>query len=557
MRRFLPLPVLLATLLAAAVVFGGATVRAASSVSHSPQIGAQARPDLTFLSVQPQQIFHVRTPADGGNDSNPGTAQRPWATIGKALTTLTAGQTAHVHTGTYQESRVPTANAGLPAKPIRLTAAPNEQAPTILGGVPSPGAPPLSGPFLWLTRSYWIVEGFKIDAAGSGDNAIRFDGVDHAVAQNIEAMNSTGGGAVAFSGATDAALLKSIVHNNPATPVPNSAVDRHGVLINSGSARVLIQGNRSYGNDGDSVQCQNTNPARPGVPTDITIEFNRFYQDVENAVDIKTCHNVSVRANKIYGYRAALAQNRSPQGFAMVVHENADGILVELNRVWDSGGALTIGAGNGTVGVVLARRNLVFDAPRIIESGKVLAEGNGFQAPGHVQDVWFLNNTFYNLAYRAIRLGSDAPVQRVQLLNNIVARANIGLNLYKQNVPVLSSNNNLFFQAPPVIDFNTTAITTWAAWQARGYDSASVIDKDPLFVPNPRHNDFYTLPGSPARDVAAPTGEPFCFTGLDIGFLESCFESWSGSVAAPARGEPTHSINGAYLTYRWAPRGRS
>jgi parallel beta helix pectate lyase-like protein/uncharacterized protein DUF1565 len=522
MRKSLPVSVFLAPLLAAAVVAGSATVHATSSLPPPPQIGAQARPDLTFLSIQPQQIFHVRPPAEGGNDSNPGTAQLPWATIGKALKTLTAGQATYVHTGTYQESRVPTAHAGLPDKPIRLMAAPHEQAPTIMGGVPS-GAPPLSGPFLWLTKSYWIVDGIKIDAAGSRDNAVRFDGVDHAVAQNIESMNSTGGGAVAFSGATDAALLNSTVHNNPATPVPNSAIDHHGVLINSGSARVLIQGNRSYGNDGDSVQCQNTDPTHPGVPTDITIEFNRFYQDVENAVDIKTCHNMSVRANKLYGYRAALAQNRSPQGFAMVVHENADGILVELNRVWDSGGALTIGAGNDTVGTVLARRNLVFDAPRIIDSGRVLAEGNGFQAAGPVKDVWFLNNTFYNLAYRAIRLGSDAPVQQAQLFNNIVARANIGLNLYKQNVPALTSNNNLFFQAPPVIDFNGTSITTWATWQARGYDTASVVDKDPQFVPNPRYNDFYTLPDSPARDVAAPTGEPFCSTGLDIGFVESCF----------------------------------
>jgi hypothetical protein len=277
-------------------------------------------------------------------------------------------------------------------------AAPNEQVPTILGGVPSPGAPPLSGPFLWLTKSYWIVDGFKIDAAGSPDNAIRLDRVDHAVTQNIEVMNSTGGGAVAFFGATDGALLKSTAHNNPATPVSRSADDHHGILISSGSARVLIQGNRSYRNDGDSVQCQNNDPTRPGVPTDITIEFNGFYRDVENAIDIKTCQNVSARANKLYGYRAALAQNRSPQGSAMVVHENADRILIELNRVWDSGAALTFGGNVGTVGIVVARRNLVFDAPRIADSsGNVLAEGNGFQASGHVRDVWFLNNTLCRL----------------------------------------------------------------------------------------------------------------------------------------------------------------
>jgi hypothetical protein len=52
---------------------------------------------------------------------------------------------------------------------------------------------------------------------------------------------------------------------------------------------------------------------------------------------------------------------------------------------------------------------------------------------------------------------------------------------------------------------------------------------DPRFVEDPRNNDFYTKPGSPARDAALrepllvdPRNSTYCHLGPDIGFLESC-----------------------------------
>ena len=46
---------------------------------------------------------------------------------------------------------------------------------------------------------------------------------------------------------------------------------------------------------------------------------------------------------------------------------------------------------------------------------------------------------------------------------------------------------------------------------------------DPMFVAEPRYNDFYTRAGSPARDVALTKVPVVCGSGSDIGFLESCF----------------------------------
>jgi len=65
-------------------------------------------------------------------------------------------------------------------------------------------------------------------------------------------------------------------------------------------------------------------------------------------------------------------------------------------------------------------------------------------------------------------------------------------------------------------------------WNTEGVPAGSIIAY-PRFVEDPRNNDFYTKPGSPARDAALrepllvdPRNSTYCHLGPDIGFLESC-----------------------------------
>ena len=58
--------------------------------------------------------FYVAT---NGNDSNPGTIDRPWLTIQKAASTAQAGTTVNIRGGTYHES-VSFANSGTQSSPI-------------------------------------------------------------------------------------------------------------------------------------------------------------------------------------------------------------------------------------------------------------------------------------------------------------------------------------------------------------------------------------------------------------------------------------------------------
>jgi hypothetical protein len=63
--------------------------------------------------------FYVST---AGNDSNPGTPTQPWRTIGKASTTLSAGQTGVVMDGTYTEGAIAFRKSGVAVAPVTLMA---------------------------------------------------------------------------------------------------------------------------------------------------------------------------------------------------------------------------------------------------------------------------------------------------------------------------------------------------------------------------------------------------------------------------------------------------
>jgi hypothetical protein len=104
-------------------------------------------------------------------------------------------------------------------------------------------------PFIRITKSYWLIDGFEIDGANSPNHAIRFQtdlaqefSVHHAVVRNVEVDNGWGAAAVVFQGASDAALLNSKVHD-----YRFGDKDSHGVAVWRGSKRILVKGNDSWG----------------------------------------------------------------------------------------------------------------------------------------------------------------------------------------------------------------------------------------------------------------------------------------------------------------------
>src|SRR5512136_1705058 len=102
-RKFL-LPLAVALLLAMSVEQSGSSGRAKEGLT----------PQAT--------VYYV---AQGGDDSNPGTANQPWQTIQKAANTLVAGDTVYVRSGTYPEQVIPQ-NSGSASNYITYAAHPGE-----------------------------------------------------------------------------------------------------------------------------------------------------------------------------------------------------------------------------------------------------------------------------------------------------------------------------------------------------------------------------------------------------------------------------------------------
>jgi len=109
--------------------------------------------------------------ATSGNDTNPGTSlEKPFATIQRAATAMTAGDTCLIGTGTYRETVAP-ANGGLPGKPITFQALPGAT-PVISGLEPVSGWTQCQGsiysaPFpssLADENQVLIVDGLKVNA---------------------------------------------------------------------------------------------------------------------------------------------------------------------------------------------------------------------------------------------------------------------------------------------------------------------------------------------------------------------------------------------------------
>ena len=105
-------------------------------------------------------VFYV---SPDGNDSNPGTAPKPWKTISKAAATLQAGDTVYVSEGTYRERVVPRLSGG-PGHPITYAAV--KEGTVTLDGADVVLPDDLAGVFEINSRSWITVNGFRIVNAG-------------------------------------------------------------------------------------------------------------------------------------------------------------------------------------------------------------------------------------------------------------------------------------------------------------------------------------------------------------------------------------------------------
>lgn len=476
--------------------------------------GAQAVVETAYAKVTPKEVFHVATT---GVDTNPGTLIKPWRTITKAARTLLPGQAAYVHAGLYTEHIAVSARDGTATAPIFLMGAPGEAKPIVRAT--------LDRPIFQVTRAYWIVDGFEIDGAGFKAQGIRMEGATFSTARNNWVHGGSGPAAVhTYRDAHDIWLYRNKVYDYQ-WYVDGKRQDSHAFLVTPNATRVLIQENEAFHTSGDSFQCAGMEQVGFGVndPTDIILEDNRFHHAGENAVDIKSCAQVTVRggakdSSKFYGHRPA-DDTVACAGAAVVIHYGARQILIERTRFWDNGMGLSIGRDDALAQDIVIRNNLFFNH-HTLENGC----GDGIRVL-RAKNVSIYNNTFDKMARSAVRAGvenSATLTEGVGVWNNVIRNAAYAIDISTRTAPTFQSDRNLIWGGAASLRYNNKAMSL-ALWKEQtGFDGSSMV-QDPLFFPDPQVQDYYTAVGSPARDGALRiSGATYCGSGPDLGFLESC-----------------------------------
>lgn len=436
----------------------------------------------------------------GGNDAAEGTAAAPFRTIGKAVSVVGPGEAVRVQAGNYTEQiHIDKAvKAGTPSAKITLIGDGN---PRIIATN--------SGWFqMQVSRPNWVIRGFNFDAKGAAQTAVSFIGGSQGseLIDNELHHGSFGSGVSTANGASDITIENNHIHH-----YSRGSRDSHGIVIEPTSQGISILHNDIHDNSGDSVQCIGPEGYSSKTPAkDILIEDNHLYSNRENAVDIKSCFGVTIRKNRVHGFRTS----GTAGGEAFVVHLSARDVLLEDNDVSDASLGIAVGGNKGNFGQVsnvIIRRNLIRNI--------VAPSGAGIRIEGSV-DVQVLNNTVADTGSFGLLVGhgTNGASTRTVVKNNIIsgpAAVNLGYM-----APDLVSDFNLFSPGAGFIQAKTFIPEAgWKGdsletWKARGLE-ANAVEGDAFA------NAAEMTPASAAVNQGVDVGMSFCGNAPDLGAVES------------------------------------
>lgn len=439
-----------------------------------------------------------------GNDSNPGTAAAPFKTLAKGIASVGPGEVLRVMGGSYPETLVLTGKDGNANAKITIQ---GEGKPKITGAGSGSSA------IVQFKARFWVVDGFDIDAQSTTHWAASFDGnTEGSILANSELHNGTGSAGVnVYGNSTGAIIENNHIHN-----FRKSNDDSHGIVVQTTTHNTVIRNNDIHDVSGDSVQCLGPEGYSNNPPADgLVIESNHFYKAPneglgENAVDIKTCHNVTIRNNRMHGFRTAPA-NQGAKGDAVVVHLSAKNVTVEGNEIFDSGKGIALGGnrlgGPMPAGVVI-RRNNIHD---LVKEG--VMEGTGIRVENSDAAV-IVQNTIWNVPGYGMVLGhgTNGPTQNLTLKNNIIGGTGLALDM-GGFLPGMQADGNLYAAGAQFRKGDGTTVA-FTQWQQAGQDAHSVTG-DPGF----QSGSF--APGATAVDKGQNVGLSFCGAAPDIGSTET------------------------------------
>jgi len=444
-----------------------------------------------IMKAMPIHCYYV---APHGNDSNPGTESRPWATVHKAATTAVAGDTVIFEDGTYDVGSGEGGwNSGSSDEPIAFQARNRRQVTWEQSD---------TGSSVNLdTVSYITFEGLVI----RGDNTheqtalVRMVDCNHVTLDDCEIGESS----QAFHGiyirsCSDVTVTNCSVHPN------NGGNDKgDGIHMEGDSSNVTIENCEIYhcDHEGISVTCcdglliDNCHIHHTGSHG-IGIGGTSNRGDTVADITIKDC---SIHDNDTtYDHTGTHHSN-------VRIHRYASNVTIRRNELY-SAACYGLYLSSELTGPIYIYNNTIYNQGLdITTEGQVVFDARNLD-----------NNVQANIYYR----------------NNIVFVTQDGPKAFKSDPefePWIQADRNLYYStsATQSIRRGGTTYHTFAAYQAAGYEPNSVVGHDPL-VNDPASADFTLRPGSPAIDAGVNTGEPYSGTAPDIGANEYTGESSPG-----------------------------
>jgi parallel beta-helix repeat protein len=311
--------------------------------TRKAELNVSARPSESFgvsLAAAVEKTYYV---ASDGNDLYPGTEAQPFRTMKKGVSVLKPGDTLYVKKGTYVGSSqlrgIPSGSSW--AAPVTIAAYPGHR-PVII-------SEPNDRPLYFVGNHHIIIDGFSINAKGSGDGIkITYEtgvpAAHHIRIKNSEIKNANYQGIlVAGKEAQYNEFINLNVHHNGfACDNPGQC---HGIYIDTDNN--LVDGGSWYNNQGYGIHVY----SRPGA-ADVGPSDNI----VKNAL---VHNNGSVGIGLVYGV--------SNHAYNNIVYRNKVGIsvlttngLINKNTVYDNpDGGIVVGFSRNTI-----RNNIIYSNER-------------------------------------------------------------------------------------------------------------------------------------------------------------------------------------------------
>ncbi len=433
---------------------------------------------LTF-TIQATNYYVDNSVAQSGN----GSKNNPWKTVQEALPRLTPGDTLFIR-GNVNTPRIYTENfiingpQGTIDHPIVIRPYSNELVEFQFK----------DDNLVKLSTGGFVFENLIFNHMGGASDAIKIKS-SYNVFRNCVIKNGKRDGIDIGSGDHNLVEYCQIYGFDTGT-----STDAHGIVLDEGYGNTFRY-NEIFDNGGDCIQIFS------GTARWTRIENNKLYTTIggesENAVDIKSTVGVLLIGNEMYGFR----RSAGSQGNAVVIHHDADSIIMRDNRIYDSNGGIRIG-GNAQYqpDYLIIERNVVYN---LIDEGQYSTDGYGIQLDG-LSNIQMYNNTFANIPGPLFWIDSDGA-ENVDIRNNLF-----------YNTGRIKGDESLF-TGNVLIDYNG-----WFSANERfNSEPHPILGTDPLFV-DAQAADFRLAPGSPAIDAGDPSfGTNFPGGRIDLGAYES------------------------------------